>query len=243
MKALLKISLAANLALGAGVIFFVARNAQRELETESTAVSQTSAPAPPPTPFHWRQLESTDYRIYIANLRGIGCPEQTLRDIITADVDSQYAPRRRELQNRALSKSALESGLRTLEHEEVALLDNLLGIRLIDATAQSANPTAPSVHARWKSPVEEYIATPLALQNVDPAALKLTGEQAETLAEIQEHFIAAIGGPNQDPNDPAYRKRWQKAQPECDDMLRGMLGTQVWLELEQDAADQNPLVQ
>ena len=53
-----------------------------------------AAPTAEARPFYWRQIESADYRIYIANLRAIGCPEQTIRDIITADVDSLCAARR-----------------------------------------------------------------------------------------------------------------------------------------------------
>src|SRR5262249_41739676 len=41
----------------------------------------------------WQQLESEDYRTYIERLRSIGCPEQTIRDIIIADVDKLMAPR------------------------------------------------------------------------------------------------------------------------------------------------------
>src|SRR5262249_33212235 len=41
----------------------------------------------------WQQLESEDYRTYIERLRAIGCPEQTIRDIIIADVDKLLAPR------------------------------------------------------------------------------------------------------------------------------------------------------
>ena len=40
----------------------------------------------------WAQLESEDYQTYIARLRGIGCPEQTIRDIIIADLDKLLAP-------------------------------------------------------------------------------------------------------------------------------------------------------
>lgn len=43
--------------------------------------------------FRWAQLESEDYRTYIQRLRSIGCPEQTIRDIIIADVDKLLAPR------------------------------------------------------------------------------------------------------------------------------------------------------
>jgi hypothetical protein len=41
--------------------------------------------------FSWREVESQDYPTYVANLREIGCPEQTIRDIIIADVNGLYA--------------------------------------------------------------------------------------------------------------------------------------------------------
>lgn len=44
--------------------------------------------------FRWNQLESDDYRQYIANLRGVGCPEATIKDIIMTDVMRLYAQRR-----------------------------------------------------------------------------------------------------------------------------------------------------
>src|SRR6266700_7809268 len=44
--------------------------------------------------FNWRQVESKDYRTYIANLRGIGCPESTIKDIILTDLMKLFAERR-----------------------------------------------------------------------------------------------------------------------------------------------------
>jgi hypothetical protein len=44
--------------------------------------------------FRWSQLESTNYREYIAHLRAVDCPESTLRDIILTDVMRLYAQRR-----------------------------------------------------------------------------------------------------------------------------------------------------
>jgi len=44
--------------------------------------------------FHWSQLESTNYREFIANLRAVGCPESTIKDIIVTDVMRLYAQRR-----------------------------------------------------------------------------------------------------------------------------------------------------
>lgn len=42
----------------------------------------------------WNAVESEDYRKYIANLRAIGCPEETIRDIIIADVNELFEARR-----------------------------------------------------------------------------------------------------------------------------------------------------
>jgi LysM repeat protein len=44
--------------------------------------------------FSWQQIESSDYPTYIANLRDVGCPEQTIRDIIIADVNQLFSRRR-----------------------------------------------------------------------------------------------------------------------------------------------------
>jgi hypothetical protein len=51
----------------------------------------------PAPPFHWSELESTSYADYIARLRGIGCPESVVRDIITADINQLYSTRAREI--------------------------------------------------------------------------------------------------------------------------------------------------
>ena len=48
-------------------------------------------------PFDWRQVESTDYKEYIANLRAIGCPEKAIKEIVAADVNDLFAARRAAL--------------------------------------------------------------------------------------------------------------------------------------------------
>jgi hypothetical protein len=47
--------------------------------------------------FEWTQLESEDYRTYINRLRSIGCPEETIRDIVIADLEKLMAPEMKEL--------------------------------------------------------------------------------------------------------------------------------------------------
>jgi hypothetical protein len=42
----------------------------------------------------WQQIESTNLAAYVANLRAIGCPNSTVRDLVLAQVNQIYARRR-----------------------------------------------------------------------------------------------------------------------------------------------------
>ncbi len=88
--------------------------------------------------FTWQQIESPDYPTYITNLRDVGCPEQTIRDIIIADVNQLFARRRatelttaeqqwwRSEPDTNVIRVAAEKA-RQLEEERQALLTRLLG--------------------------------------------------------------------------------------------------------------------
>jgi hypothetical protein len=88
--------------------------------------------------FSWREIESPDYPTFITNLRGIDCPEQTIRDIIIADVNALYSIKRatnlltseqqwwRSEPDPAVVQAAAEKS-RELENERRALLSSLLG--------------------------------------------------------------------------------------------------------------------
>jgi LysM repeat protein len=88
--------------------------------------------------FSWSEVESPDYHTFIANLRDIGCPEQTIRDIIIADVNTLFAKRRtleisspeqqwwRVTPDTNLLQVALGK-IRELESERRNLLTSLLG--------------------------------------------------------------------------------------------------------------------
>ncbi|MEI7729070.1 MAG: hypothetical protein WCO56_05845 [Verrucomicrobiota bacterium] len=86
----------------------------------------------------WKQIEADDYVQYIANLRSIGCPEETIRDIIIADVDHVYARKRAQLAllrqdqwwQSSLDTKAEErmnQQFEALHQEKSALLAKLLG--------------------------------------------------------------------------------------------------------------------
>jgi hypothetical protein len=119
-------------------------------QAASAAAAAGSALAAPPVviyqtnQFKWSQLESPDYREYIANLRAIGCPEATVRDIIITDVMRVYAARRGQFyqngrafkywetdEERKLKQTQLEereAQLAQIDKELPAVLRELLGI-------------------------------------------------------------------------------------------------------------------
>lgn len=111
-KTLLIFSLVINVALGAMLL----RSKPVEPPVALALAQTKAAPFVPATPaaaktrtvtqvvtntvaqkFDWNAVESDDYKKYIANLRSIGCPEETIRDIITADVNKLYDAKRKAL--------------------------------------------------------------------------------------------------------------------------------------------------
>jgi hypothetical protein len=74
----------------------VVASVSAQQENDSEPFPQVQAPEPQvmmvTNQITWDQLESEDYRTYIERLRSINCPEQTIRDIIIADLDKLLAP-------------------------------------------------------------------------------------------------------------------------------------------------------
>jgi len=97
--------------------------------------------------FRWRQLESEDYRTYIERLRSIGCPEDTIRDIVISDLDKLMAPRlqaangrRADLQFWHSEEEELANDRdlrdvrrqqREVDREKRAVIEELLGVDLV----------------------------------------------------------------------------------------------------------------
>ena len=110
-RRLLPISLVLNLCLLVAAGWLAIREPTRTAPSarpQPQPAPTASAPAPVPAPlqaqpakpvqsFDWRLVESEDYKKYIANLRSIGCPEETIRDIISADVKKLFDARKRTL--------------------------------------------------------------------------------------------------------------------------------------------------
>lgn len=88
--------------------------------------------------FHWRQLESTNYDEFVANLRAVGCPERTVRDIVVGDVWERYASAEDRVDAsepfwlngppRVAAERRREAALLQLKQDLAATLQRLLGV-------------------------------------------------------------------------------------------------------------------
>src|SRR5258708_5348177 len=89
----LLISVVLNVFLGLAVVSVYRLHIERELMVPTASPRPANSSVIVKTNvvvrrlnFMWQQLESGDYPSFIRNLREIGCPDQTIRDIIIADV-------------------------------------------------------------------------------------------------------------------------------------------------------------
>jgi hypothetical protein len=111
-KALFLISLGLNIGLGFYAYRkFVALPEKATPPLPATSQTQLTQPVvraiestltnPVNGPFLWAALESSDYKQYMANLRAVGCPEETIRDIIRADVIKLYERKKKQVRDAA----------------------------------------------------------------------------------------------------------------------------------------------
>jgi hypothetical protein len=228
MKTALKLSLLANLLLGAVVCYYQIRLPAERAPAVFVTTTVPTSKLPPPAArvaFDWQQVEATDYPTYIANLRAIRCPEQTVRDIVKADVANLFAQQRQGLSNSPASG-------RWSPAEEA----RFLAVLFSEAVRQTVSGGSAEA-------VAAPVRLPLILQTQALASLKLSDEQRDELSQLTQQFIQEIGGTNQDPNDPAYLARWQKARPKFDEMIVRTIGRRELVDLDEampasDAADQ-----
>jgi hypothetical protein len=193
-------------------------------------------PAPVAAPFQWSQLYSSDYRIYVKNLRATGCPEPTVRAIVIADVDSVYQLFANQMEKKlsALegdswskqvgafsSELAWRAALRKIPGEESAKIADLLGLKPAPEQV-AASARAVAIPSSPTGPL------PLALQDIDLSTLNLNADQKQLVADLRQRFLQQVGDPVRDQSDPAYLERLKKAQPEMDGILKAMIGTSAF---------------
>jgi hypothetical protein len=99
------ISLLLNLGLGIGIILSKkqpplaiqtesASPVEQVTGTETEPVLPPASPAPTGLSLRWEQLANADLKIYRDQLIAVGCPDATVREIIRAEINHRFAPRR-----------------------------------------------------------------------------------------------------------------------------------------------------
>ena len=171
LQRLLLISIVANLVCLAGLFWMLADRQQppAQLGSPVSAAATAGAGRAPGQaapverivrevePFHWSQIEADDYQTYVDNLRRIGCPEETIRDLVKQDLDKLYDQRKADILSKAPARkeywktgnpsalsrpsSATSSQMAQLDREKNEVLGDLFGSQGM-AAINRPNPLA-----------------------------------------------------------------------------------------------------
>lgn len=167
--------------------------------------------------FNWRSLESTNYVEYIDKLRAVGCPEETIRDIIIADVGRLFGERRSalraqvppfkfwettaQIEARIGPGSAYQQQVAALDREERTLIRELLDVDLATELAHYAGKSeidfaeasfAPETAEKVRQVLDKY--RQLEQQVLDKTrGVMLAGDEAR-LRELQRQRDAELAG-------------------------------------------------
>jgi LysM repeat protein len=188
--------------------------------------------------FSWREVESSDYPTYILNLRSIGCPEQTIRDIIIADVNALYSRKRatelltseqqwwRSEPDAAIILAANQKAA-ALEDERKALLAKLLGSNW--ETGDMMNLPRPSRQGILLDGPVLGVLSPETKQAVQDVSLRSEERMNEYLDEVRKD------GDNPDPAELA--KLRQQTREELQRILSPPQLEEFLLRYSQNAND------
>ena len=184
----------------------------RERDGVSNRLAQAASGTAGKT-FGWEVVEAPDYRQYIANLRAVGCPEETIRDIIRADVRQLYEQKKKKLRQQAPKvdywKGTTQHFIRGAGQEQWGQMPGLEAER--NATLRSLG-------------IEPDYKLDTVKQADDTAFLELDflqdeNKKAQVLAIEKEFSNRVAMRTGNEPADGGY-KQWKK---EADDALRRIL--------------------
>ena len=210
----------------------------------------TPAEASDSRPFHWSQIESPDYPTFIANLRGIGCPEHTIRLLVDGELQLILAEKLAAQTSPQANIS--QPTFDQLEAEHLALLDHLLAppasVSPLPAPAKGTATASAEETGSTPAAAPAAASSPPALTESIPAAFlvgdaegsitdgqlstvvtdsRLSPEDADQLNRLRQDFKAAVlpDGPSAAaPDSRDYFRRWRRAQRESDDRFSSLYG-------------------
>lgn len=251
------VSLAANVVLIVTFGMLELRQPDTHAPLPVKTVNTTAKPAHATNPatiapkFHWRQLDAPDFVGFVANLRAIGCPEATIRDIVDGELREIDAVQAADGSASTLPASASAAHFeRTIAAREQHRMQLLASILSANSTASS--PTAPAqgpdlsknaAVAMSKAQVVQQIPAVFQVGN-DPALpapgspdgsqelstvitdSSIDPETAGQLTRMRQDFAESVSqtSSNVDPNSREYIREWWRAKRESDDRFSSMFG-------------------
>jgi hypothetical protein len=189
--------------------------------------------------FQWSDLDSDDYPTFIQNLRSIDCPEQTIRNIVSAEITSDYDQKLLEIKGLPLAQ--LAQAREALIRERAGVIESLLSSSTVSATSLGSAPlenrqTTQADPDSDPAPGQSAVEQPsLPLFYLKPDATVVGTDEAKLNAwkNLQQRFTASVGGQFQNPYDPEYRKRWESAQNDLDEAFHSQFGDDAFNSLLQ----------
>lgn len=191
--------------------------------------------------FNWSEVESPDFAVYIKNLRNIGTPEKTIRDIIIAEVNELYAERLARELNLPEQKwwlpdpdmDALQAGMdqvHALEMEKEQLLTQLLGpgweSNRLAGTADAIRfdgPVLSQLPIETKAAVERMEANARQARNALEARAREENRQvtADELARLRQDTRRELATVLNSQQLEEYLLRYSNTADQLRDQLRG----------------------
>jgi hypothetical protein len=262
-SSLFKASLILNLMLGGLAFGLWQRSNHAQMKTELLVAQKPSIEKKPTPliaktqPFQWSQLDAPDFDTFVKNLRGIGCPEATIHDIVAGELTEIYAEKRQQATLAKLSagNQHAQAEQRRLDTEQAQLLARLVPapIRTSDdfghekssspskpskasgATLTANNPTSGIPVAFLVGNAPDAVTEPgtLPMTVTDPT---LDPRTAEQLNQMRTQFAETLQKEaGQDPASPVYRQRWHKIQRDQEEFFSSMYGGDAFVRLQLEA--------
>lgn len=190
MKRILILSLVVNFALIGLVAWRRPEQAAmpaREVRSKSSAQGEVrSRPVRPVGPTTsattWSKIESRDIQQFIANLRASGCPEATIRDIVTFRICRSYRARLLEAQAEMYGQLTDSQSLSQADWEKIRELNQDLRDGMHDELESALGED-------WATLAGEMTGFPLTKDGFNKT---LTAEQHHQLREIKKQFRSKL---------------------------------------------------
>jgi hypothetical protein len=153
--------------------------------------------------FVWKDLVAEDTAAFANNLREIGCPEDTIRRIVSTG---------KEVPAAEVPPATPTPAVTPVPDSQVAG----------GHTSPAPSPGGPADDLVIVAP-EGRVSLPAAFQSL-PQDAAMSEVQRVHLNNIQELFIKEVGGPDQDPASTEYQEKWRVAQRMADERFKAAFG-------------------